>query len=126
MIIFLLDLFLFFTLVCSVCADSGFATYYTLASCFREGNRSSLTASGHPYNESALTCARRSRDFGRFFCVSNPATGKSIIVKQTDFGPGTNAANGGVIIDLTPAAWRALGADLRHGKIKVIVQEVSK
>jgi len=71
----------FFSLSCAR-SDSGFAVYYTLASCRREGNK--------------LTCARRSlSDLGRFFYVTNPATG-------------------------------ALGADLRHVKIKVIVQEVSK
>lgn len=126
MLIFLLDFFLFFILVCGVCADSGFATYYTRASCAREGNHTGLTASGRPYDESALTCARRSREFGHFFCISNSATGKSIIVKQIDYGPGNGPTAKGIIIDLTPAAFCALGADLRQGKIKVTVKEIHR
>jgi rare lipoprotein A (peptidoglycan hydrolase) len=112
----------FMLLVCvNAHALEGFATYYTEESCKREGTSGVWTASGERFDENALTCAMRSRDWGKKFLVYSPDTGKSIIVRLNDFGPGKKATKNGTIIDLTPAGMKALGI---WGKAKVNVQEV--
>lgn len=101
----------------------GWATYYTVESCRAEGTSGVLTASGEIYRESRLTCALPDRRFGRMVKVKSKKTGKTVIVKHTDFGPGKKAIARGVIIDLTPAAFKALGHDLREGRIEVEVSD---
>lgn len=104
-------------------AEDGIATYYTEASCKREGTSGIKTANGERFDETALTCARRSRTWNATFKVTNLENGKSIVVRQNDFGPGRKPTARGVIIDLTPAGMKALGAG-RKGEIKVRVEEV--
>ena len=104
-------------------AAEGFATYYTEESCRREGTSGVWTASGARYKENELTCALPDRRFGRQVKVRSKKTGKTVLVKHTDFGPGKRAIARGVIVDLTPAAFRALGHDLREGRIQVEVIE---
>lgn len=90
-------------------AAEGIATYYSTKSCQREGTSGIFTANGERYSERAMTCATRSREFGTRYKVTNLDTGRSIIVRQNDFGPGRGPAKRGVIIDLTPAAFDAIG-----------------
>lgn len=92
-----------------VSAQSGLATYYTAASCRQEGNSGVYTASGERYDESAFTVALPRRTFGNNYRITNPSTGKTIIVRHNDFGPGRRPRRRGVIADLTPAAYDALG-----------------
>lgn len=105
-------------------AAEGWATYYTVASCQREGTSGVYTANGERYDEEALTCAIRGREWGAMYLVTNVETGAEVYVRHNDFGPGKGPSARGVIIDLTPAAFRALGAELRLGKIRVAVQRV--
>jgi rare lipoprotein A len=100
----------------------GFATYYTIKSCQREGTSGVYTANGEKYNESAFTCALRSREWNVKYKVTNLDTGKSVIVRSNDFGPGKKATANGVIIDLTPAAFESLGGKQKAGKIRVKVE----
>lgn len=93
----------------SVRAEDGTASYYTVKSCQREGTSGIWTASGERYNEEALTCALPWRPDGREYMVYSHETGKSVVVRHNDFGPGKGPRRRGVVIDLTPAAWRALG-----------------
>jgi peptidoglycan lytic transglycosylase len=79
-------------------AQSGIASVYSS----REGTR---TASGIRLNDGALTAAHRSLPFGTKVKVTHRKTGKSVVVTITDRGPFVR----GRIIDLTPAAARALG-----------------
>lgn len=113
-------------IVGNVYAAEGLATYYTEASCKREGTSGIFTANGERFDESALTCAMRSRKWGSKFKVTNLANGKSIEVRLNDFGPGKKPTARGVIIDLTPAGMKALGAwDKRKaGEIKVKVESI--
>lgn len=113
--------FLCFLLCHDVFALEGFATYYTEESCKREGTSGVWTASGERFDESALTCAMRSRQWGKKFLVYSHETGRSIIVRLNDFGPGKKPTQRGVIIDLTPAGMKALGI---NGRGRVSVQEV--
>ena len=105
---------------------TGFATYYTVKSCQSEGTSGVLTANGESFDESALTCAMRRRDWGSQFKVTNLEPGKSYgktcIVRLNDFGPGHGPTSKGVVIDLTPAGFKALGVAEGRGKVNVKVE----
>jgi rare lipoprotein A (peptidoglycan hydrolase) len=92
-------------------AATGLATYYTEASCRREGTSGVWTASGERYDEAAFTCALRSRAFGGRYrvCRADDAS-RCVTVRHNDYGPGRGAIARGVVIDLSPAAFDALGA----------------
>jgi rare lipoprotein A len=63
------------------------------------------TANGEHVSPSALTAAHRTLPFGTMVRVTNKSTGRSVVVRINDRGPFVR----GRIIDLTPAAARALG-----------------
>lgn len=109
-------------------ANQGIATFYTIKSCQREGTSGVFTASGEKYDESKLTCALRSRDFGKLYRVTNLANGKSIVVKHNDYGPGKRPSSRGVVVDLSPAAFDALGGKRGDtwGEIKVRIEMENK
>jgi peptidoglycan lytic transglycosylase len=77
---------------------SGVASVYSTDS-------GSGTASGQKLNPNALTAAHRTLPFGTKVRVTNKSNGRSVIVTINDRGPFTR----GRIIDVTPAAARALG-----------------
>ena len=79
-------------------AQSGVASVYSTES----GSR---TASGARLNPGALTAAHRSFPFGSKVRVTNRGNGHSVVVTVNDRGPFVR----GRIIDVTPAAARALG-----------------
>jgi rare lipoprotein A len=83
-----------FTLTAS--AQSGIASVYS------EGSK---TASGERLSPGALTAAHRSLPFGTMVRVTNNSTGRSVVVRINDRGPFVR----GRVIDLTPAAARAIG-----------------
>jgi len=68
-------------------------------------HRGGKTASGETTNPSGLTAAHRTLPFGTMVRVTNRRNGRSVVVRITDRGPFTR----GRIIDVTPAAARALG-----------------
>ena len=63
------------------------------------------TASGERVSPGALTAAHRTLPFGTMVRVTNRSSGRSVVVRINDRGPFVH----GRIIDLTPAAARALG-----------------
>ncbi len=63
------------------------------------------TASGEESNSEKMTAAHRSRPFGTMVRVTNSQNSRSVVVRINDRGPFTR----GRVIDLTPAAARALG-----------------
>lgn len=67
--------------------------------------RAGKTASGERVASGAMTAAHRSLPFGTKVRVTNKRSGKSIVVRINDRGPFIR----GRVIDLTPAAARALG-----------------
>jgi rare lipoprotein A len=77
-------------------ASSGIASSY---------GESAQTASGERFDANELTAAHRSLPFGTRVRVTNHSNGRSVIVTINDRGPFV----GGRIIDVTPAAARALG-----------------
>ena len=78
-------------------AQSGIASVYAYA-----GGR---TASGERVSPGALTAAHRSLPFGTMVRVTDSRSGRSVVVRINDRGPFVR----GRVIDLTPAAARALG-----------------
>jgi rare lipoprotein A len=76
-------------------AQSGIASVYS-------GGR---TANGETARASGLTAAHRSLPFGTLVRVTNQRSGRSVVVRINDRGPFV----AGRVIDVTPAAARALG-----------------
>ena len=68
-------------------------------------HRGGKTASGERTDPAKLTAAHRSLPFGTMVRVTNTQNGRSIVVRINDRGPFTR----GRVIDVTPAAARALG-----------------
>lgn len=102
-------------------ASFGECSYYNTASCKREGTSGVWTASGEKFDDNGLTCAMRSRDFGKYYKVTNIANGKSVIVKHNDFGPNKKLWKRGRIIDLSEGAFRKI-ADVKVGIIQVKIE----
>jgi len=75
---------------------SGFAAYYW---------ESSRTATGGRFNPSEFTAAHRTLPFGTRVRVTDPKSGRSVIVTINDRGP----FNKGRVIDVSLSAARALG-----------------
>jgi rare lipoprotein A len=67
-----------------------------------EGKR---TASGEPFDPKGMTAAHRTLPFGTRLNISNPRTGKSIVVVVNDRGPFVS----GVDLDLSLGAAQAIG-----------------
>jgi rare lipoprotein A len=63
------------------------------------------TASGEAFNNNAMTAAHRTLPFGTMVRVTNPATGRSVVVRINDRGPFTK----GRMIDVSRAAAEELG-----------------
>lgn len=76
-----------------------------LASWYGPGFGGHRTASGERFNAGAFTAAHRFLPFGSHVRVTSRRTGRSIVVRINDRGPFA----AGRVIDLTPAASRALG-----------------
>jgi rare lipoprotein A len=63
------------------------------------------TASGQRFNPDGLTAAHRTLPFGTKLTVTNPRTGKSVVVEVNDRGPFTR----GLHLDLSRGAANAIG-----------------
>lgn len=119
---------------CQATAE-GWATWYSRESCRREGTGGEkiLMANGKPLVDSNMTCAiwrtlpdgRVKRPDSRLLKVTHLETGRSITVRWTDNGPGKKPRREGVIIDLTPAAMRALAGEdgIKQGRVRVKAEE---
>ena len=76
--------------------------YLVRASYYETGAR---TASGEPFDKNGFTAASRTLPFGSRLRVTNPATGRSVIVRINDRGPFVR----GRALDLARGAADALG-----------------
>lgn len=70
-----------------------------------DGYAGRKTASGERMNPGAMTAAHKSLPFGSQVRVTNKKNGRSVTVRINDRGPFVR----GRVIDLSPAAARALG-----------------
>ena len=89
-----------------------------LASFYGESFNGRLTASGVRFDMHAMVAAHPSYPFGTLLRVTNLANGRVVRVRIVDRGPAPNIAGGGVIIDLSYGAARALGF-VRQGRTRV-------
>jgi rare lipoprotein A len=85
----------------SAASQTGIASVYGTG----DGYAWRKTASGERMNPHAMTAAHRTLPFGTRVTVVNKRTGKRVIVRISDRGPFVR----GRIIDLSPAAARAIG-----------------
>lgn len=76
-----------------------------IASFYAEEFAGKPTASGEPFDPSALTCAHRTYPFGTKLKVTSAKTGKSTVVRVNDRGPHVD----GRIVDLSRAAAEEIG-----------------
>jgi rare lipoprotein A len=82
-------------------SDEDKANWLTLAAAWRR----KCAASGERVASGAMTAAHRSLPFGTKVRVTNKRSGRSVVVRINDRGPFVS----GRVIDLTPAAAKALG-----------------
>ena len=101
--------------------DEGLASWYSTESCQREGTSGTWTASGERFSDEGLTCAMRSRDFGKYYKITNRANDKSVIVRHNDFGPNKRCFDRGVRVDLSKEAYKRV-ASLKTGLIEVLIE----
>lgn len=87
-------------------AAEGYATFY---------RRGVWTASGERFDPRAMTCALRSRAFGRHIRVTVLSTGRSAVCRHNDYGP---AAWTGNLIDVSERMAEVLGFNQR-GRVRV-------
>jgi rare lipoprotein A (peptidoglycan hydrolase) len=99
---------------------TGLCTYYTVASCLHEGT-SGIMANGRKLDDTKYTAASWFYKFGTVLLVTNTKTGRSIQVVVSDRGPAKRLVKKGKIIDLSRAAFLAIG-NLRDGVIPVRVE----
>jgi rare lipoprotein A len=91
----------------------GMATWY--------GSHGGSTASGERMKPSAMTAAHRTLPFDTRVKVTHQKTGRSVVVRINDRGP----YGKGRIIDLSPAAAKALGI-VDEGVAPVVIEVVGK
>lgn len=88
-----------------------------IASVYGGKGEQQRTANGETTNASALTAASKTLPFGTHVRVTNKQTGRSVVVRINDRGPYVQ----GRIIDLMPAAARAIGCSgLAHVDIEIV------
>ena len=88
------------------------------ASYYADSLHGNATASGDPYDKSAMTAAHRELPFGTKVRVTYRRTGKSVLVTINDRGPHAEDR----IIDVSGAAARELGmVEDGHGPVTVEV-----
>jgi len=110
---------------------TGWATWYSRESCRREGTggRRILMANNKPLRDHLLTCALPTNitatlnmKYGHQVRVTNLESGRTALLTFTDRGPGRRSLSRGTIIDLTPAAFLAIGGKLEEGRIRIKLQ----
>ena len=99
--IYALAFVLFVILAESAVAEAGIASVYGRG----DGYAWKKTASGERINPGAMTAAHRTLPFGTRVKITNRKNGRSVVVRISDRGPFVR----GRVIDVTPAAARALG-----------------
>ena len=78
------------------------------------------TASGERFDNSDMTAAHRTLPFGSLVRVTNPANGRSVVVRINDRGPFTR----GRLIDVSRAAAAELGMVARgHATVELALIE---
>ena len=90
-----------------------------VASYYGERFRGRRTANGERFDPDRLTAAHRTLPFGTRLRVTNPRTGRSVVVRVNDRGP----FHGNRVIDLSKAAARRIGM-LGSGTARVEIERL--
>jgi rare lipoprotein A len=90
-----------------------------LASWYGAFHHGRLTANGETFDRRQLTAAHRSLPFGTIVRVTDPSTGRWVLVRVNDRGP----FRPGRVIDLSEAAARQLGM-IRRGVVQVTIDRL--
>jgi rare lipoprotein A len=91
-----------------------------IASYYHDSLHGNLTASGTVYNKDKLSAAHKTLPFGTRVRVTDPRSGRSVVLEVNDRGPFVK----GRIIDLSRRAARELGM-LQKGITRVQVEVLS-
>ncbi|NJN34533.1 MAG: septal ring lytic transglycosylase RlpA family protein [Saprospiraceae bacterium] len=91
-----------------------------LACIYSEKLHGGKTASGERFDKNKLTAAHLKFKLGTKVRVINLTTKKSVIVRINDRGPFTKK----FLIDLSPAAAKAIGFSYRQGVAKVRIERI--
>ena len=112
--------------LCLGCAYADTASWYSKASCIKEGTFQKWEgrcANGEIFDDTKLVAASWDYNFGTMLKVTNISTGKSVIVKVSDRGPAKRLYKKGRKIDLSKAAFKEI-ALLRQGVIEVKIEQI--
>jgi rare lipoprotein A len=108
--------------VCFAQEIIGYASWYSIESCKREGT-SGIMANGKELKDEDYTCAIWGQKFGTIFKVTNLKTGVSVQVVVTDRGPAKRLVKKGHIIDLSKMAFSRI-AKLERGIVEVKIETI--
>lgn len=103
-------------------ARTGTASWYSVASCKREGT-SGIMANGRKLDDEKLTAASWDYPFGTKLKITNLKNQRSIVVSVSDRGPAKRLYRNGRIVDLSKAAFQSIGL-LREGIIEVRIEKI--
>jgi len=109
-----------FVLATSSFAFETEASWYSVASCIKEGT-SGIMANGRPLNDNEFVCASWDYKFGTVLLVTNVENGKTVRVVCSDRGPSKRLYRMGRRLDLSKAAFGRI-ANLKQGVINVTVE----
>jgi rare lipoprotein A len=91
------------------------------ASWYGREHQGHRTSSGSRFDRNKYTCAHKTLPFGTKLRVTNPTTGKAVVVEVTDRGPYRHQR----ILDLAEVAARPLGI-VSQGAVGVVAEVVPK
>ena len=89
-----------------------------LASYYGPGFEGKRTASGIPFDKSAMVAAHPSYPFGTVVRVTNLTNKRQVVVRVVDRGPAKGPRSEGVLIDVSSGAAESLGF-IRKGRTRV-------
>jgi peptidoglycan lytic transglycosylase len=89
-----------------------------LASYYGPGFEGKRTASGIPFDKSAMVAAHPSYPFGTVVRVTNLTNKRQVVVRVVDRGPAKGPRSEGVLIDVSSGAAESLGF-VRKGRTRV-------
>ena len=89
-----------------------------LASYYGPGFEGKRTASGIPFDKSAMVAAHPSYPFGTVVRVTNLTNKRQVVVRVIDRGPARGPRSEGVLIDVSSGAAESLGF-VRKGRTRV-------
>lgn len=87
------------------------------ASWYGKEHQGMRTSSGERFDRNKYTCAHKTLPFGTRLRVTNPETGKAVVVRVSDRGPFRHQR----ILDLSEVAARPLGI-VTHGAVSVVAE----